>query len=254
MLIPFLWMVSISFMSNVQFFSYPPKFIPTPFVGYNYFDVFNSIPVARYFLNSLFIATVTVAGQVITAALAGYAFARLDFKYKNIIFFIILITMMIPPQVNIIPLFFMMRELGWLNTYQALIVPGIFGGFGVFMMRQWFLALPKEVEEAAKIDGCNIIQIFFKVALPLAVPAVVTLGIFTFIVTWNSFMWPIIVINSEIMRTLPVGLAEFKGSFVETTNWAQLMACSVIACIPVIGVFLLGKKYFINNLLMGSSK
>jgi len=254
MLVPFLWMVSVSLMQNAQIFAYPPKYIPNPVVISNYTAVFKVAPIAKYFLNSLFVAAVTVVGQIITASLAGYAFARLKFKHKNLLFFLVLITMMIPPQVNIIPLFFMMREFGWLNTYQALIVPGMFGGFGIFLMRQWFMSLPREVEEAARIDGCNIFQIFHKVALPLALPVVATLAVFTFIVTWNSFMWPLITVSSESMRTLPLGLAEFKDSFVDITDWAQLMACSVISCIPVIAVFLLGKKYFINNLLSGSSK
>ena len=193
-------------------------------------------------------------GQVIFSALAGYAFARLTFKYRDVLFLIILITMLVPPQVNIIPLFFLMRQLNWINTYQALILPGLFGGFGIFMMRQYFLGLPKDLEESAKIDGCNIFATFFKIALPLAIPAVATLAIFTFVTTWNSFMWPLIVTNTESMRTLPVGLAIFKGSFRELTLWGDLLACSVICTIPVVGVFLIGRKYFINDILQGGVK
>ena len=183
-------------------------------------------------------------GQVIFAAMAGYAFARLNFRFKNALFLIILITMLIPPQVNIIPLFFLMRELHLINSYPALILPGLFGGLGIFMMRQYFLGLPKDLEEAAKIDGCNIFQTFFKLALPLAMPTVATLALFTFVTTWNSFMWPLI----------PVGLAVFRGSFREITLWGQLLACSVICTIPVIGVFLAGKKYFINDIMQGGVK
>ena len=162
--------------------------------------------------------------------------------------------MLIPPQVNIIPLFFLMRELHLINSYPALILPGLFGGLGIFMMRQYFLGLPKDLEEAAKIDGCNIFQSFFKLALPLAMPTVATLALFTFVTTWNSFMWPLIVTNTENMRTLPVGLAVFRGSFREITLWGQLLACSVICTIPVIGVFLAGKKYFINDIMQGGVK
>ena len=162
--------------------------------------------------------------------------------------------MLIPPQVNIIPLFFLMRELHLIDTYQALILPGLFGGLGVFLMRQHFLSLPKDLEESSKIDGCNIFQTFFKIALPLALPAVATLAIFTFVSSWNSFMWPLIVTNSEGMRTLPVGLAIFKGSFREITLWGELLACSVICTIPVVGVFLLGKKYIINDVFKGGVK
>lgn len=254
MLIPFLWMLCVSLMTNDQIFQYPPTAIPQPFITENYANVFNALAIKKYFLNSLFVATLTTIGQVFISAMAGYAFARLNFKYKEPLFILILITMMVPPQVNIIPLFFLIRELNWIDTYQALIIPGLFGGFGVFMMRQWFKSLPKDLEEAAKIDGCNTYTIFFKIAMPLAIPAIMTLTIFTFITTWNSFMWPLIITNSDAMRTLPIGLANFKGSFREVTQWGELMAYSVICSLPVIIVFLLGKKYFINDVLNGSVK
>lgn len=254
MLVPFLWMLATSLMSQDQIFSYPPALMPNPVVVENYFNVAKAIPIASYFFNSAFVAIVTTIGQIIIASMAAYAFARLNFKGRDILFFIFLATMMIPPQVNIVPLFFVMREFHWIDTYQALIVPGLFGGFGVFLLRQWFKGLPAELEDAAKIDGCNPFQTYLKVALPLALPALATLGIFTFITTWNSFMWPLIVTNSDTMRTLPVGLAVFKGSFRETTEWGQLMACALISVIPVIGVFLLGQKYFIKGIMMGGVK
>ena len=254
MLYPFLAMLNLSFVNNNEIFSNAGKVIHTNLTLENYKSVFNQIPLSVYFLNSLIVAFVTTVGQVIFAALAGYAFARMNFKYKNALFLVILITMLIPPQVNIIPLFFLMRELHLIDTYQALILPALFGGFGVFLMRQYFLGLPKDLEESAKIDGCNLFQTFFKIALPLALPTVATLAIFTFVTTWNSFMWPLIVTNSEGMRTLPVGLAIYKGSFREITLWVELLACSVICTIPVIGVFLLGKKYFISDILQGGVK
>lgn len=254
MLVPFFAMFSLSFAQNSDIFSYPPSILPKSFTLRNYFNVFAAIPIARYFFNSLFVATITTIGQVLFSALAGYAFAKLKFKGSDFLFLIILITMMIPPQVNIIPLFFLMRELHLVDTYQALIIPGFFGGFGVFMFRQFFLTLPKELEEAARIDGCNIFETFCRIALPLAMPTVATLSIFTFISSWNSFMWPLIVTNSDAMRTLPIGLAVFKGSFREITVWSDLLACAVICTIPVVLVFLLGKKYFINDLLNGSLK
>lgn len=254
MLYPFLAMLNLSFVNNNEIFSNAGKIIHTNLTLENYKSVFNQIPMSAYFLNSLIVASVTTVGQVIFAALAGYAFARMKFKYKNGLFLVILITMLIPPQVNIIPLFFLMRELHLIDTYQALILPALFGGFGVFLMRQYFLGLPKDLEESAKIDGCNLFQTFFKIALPLALPTVATLAIFTFVTTWNSFMWPLIVTNSEGMRTLPVGLAIYKGSFREITLWGELLACSVICTIPVIGVFLLGKKYFISDILQGGVK
>lgn len=254
MIAPFLWMIGVSFMTDSQIFAFPPTFIPEPFVWNNYSDVFSKMPIGRYFLNSIFVALVTTVFQVLFSSMAGYTFARSRFKGRDLLFFIFLVTMMIPPQVNIIPLFFVMRELHWIDTYQALILPGIFGGFGVFLMRQWFLGMSKEIEDAARIDGCNVLEIFFKIALPLSIPALVTLGLFTFITTWNSFMWPLIVTNSPDITTLPVALSQFKGSFRETVQWGDLMACSVILSIPVIVVFLLGKKYFINDMLAGAVK
>jgi multiple sugar transport system permease protein len=254
MLYPFFAMLNLSLVPNGEIFNQGGKLFYSPLTLENYTSVFEKIPLWKYFANSLFVATITTIGQVLFAALAGYAFARLNFKYRNTLFLIILITMLVPPQVNIIPLFFLMRQFHWINTYQALIVPALFGGFGIFMMRQYYLGLPKDLEEAAKIDGCNIFTTFFKLALPLSIPAISTLSIFTFVSSWNSFMWPLIVTNTESMRTLPVGLAIFKGSFRELTLWGDLLACSVICTIPVIIVFLLGKKYFINDILQGGVK
>ena len=254
MLYPFFAMINLSLVPNGEIFNQGGKIIYSPITIDNYISVFNKIPLWKYFINSLFVAIVTTLGQVIISALAGYAFARMTFKWRDGLFLLVLITMLVPPQVNIIPLFFLMRQFHWINTYQALILPGLFGGFGIFMMRQYFLGLPKDLEESAKIDGCNIFSTFFKIALPLAIPAIATLSIFTFVTTWNSFMWPLIVTNTESMRTLPVGLAIFKGSFREITLWGDLLACSVICTIPVIGVFLLGKKYFINDILQGGVK
>lgn len=254
MLYPFIAMVNLSFAEENAIFNQTSKLFYGNLTFENYKNVFTQIPLSRYFLNSLIVASITTFGQVIFAALSGYAFARLKFRFKNALFLIILITMLVPPQVNIIPLFFLMREMHLINSYSALILPGLFGGFGIFLMRQYFLGLPKDLEEAAKIDGCNSFETFFKIALPLALPTVATLSLFTFVTTWNSFMWPLIVTNTESMRTLPVGLAVFKGSFREITLWGELLACSVICTIPVIGVFLIGKKYFINDIMQGGVK
>lgn len=254
MLFPFFAMLMLSFLPNSAIFSSPSIFFNKEISLDNYFNVFNSLPVARYFFNSLFVAICTTIGQVLISAFAGYSFAKLKFKGSNFIFLLFLITMMVPPQVNIIPLFFLMRELHLIDTYQALIIPGFFGGFGIFMFRQFFLTLPKDLEESSKIDGCNIFETFYKISLPLAMPIVATLSIFTFISSWNSFMWPLIVTNSDSMRTLPLGLSFFKGSFREVINWGDLLACAVICTIPTILVFLAGKKYFVNDLLQGSIK
>ena len=254
MLYPFLAMINLSLTDNSAIFTSQEVFFHTPLTIKNYANILNDIPLSTYFFNSLIVATITTAGQVIISSMAGYAFARLNFKYRDTLFLVILITMLVPPQVNIIPLFFLMRELHLIDTYQALILPGLFGGFGVFMIRQYFLGLPKDLEDSAKIDGCNPFETFFKIAFPLALPVITTLAIFTFVTSWNSFMWPLIVTNSEEMRTLPVGLAIFKGSFREITLWGELLACSVICSVPVVTIFLLGKKYFINDILQGGIK
>lgn len=251
MLFPFLVMFLISLTGNESVFL-NTEGINLSFASYK--NVFNSIPVIKYFLNSVIVALSTTLGQVFVSTLAGYGFARYKFKYSEILFFIIIITMMVPPQVNIVPLFYMMSKLGWINSYNALIIPGIFGGFGVFMMRQYFLSFSKELEDASRIDGCCAFQTFYKIALPCAMPAVVTLSMFTFVTTWNSFMWPLIVTNTESMRTLTVGLTIFKSSFREITMWGELMACSCICSIPVILLFIIGKKYLINNPTAGAIK
>ncbi len=255
MILPFVYMLSLSFLPNDKILSSETlMFIPSPVTTENYEYVYKNVNILQYFINSIFVAIATTIGQVIISSMAGYAFARFNFKFKEPLFFLILVSMMIPPQVNIVPLFFIMKQFSWIDSYYSLIVPGLFGGFGVFLMRQWFKSMPDDIEASAKIDGCNTFEIFYKIALPLALPAVTTLAIFTFITTWNSFMWPLIVTNSDIMRTLPLGLANFKGSFREITDWGALCAYSVICFIPVILVFLSGRKYFINDILNGGLK
>lgn len=254
MIAPFLIMLLISFSSQNQLSFTDMGGIVQHLTLKNYSHVNNTIPVARYFFNSCFVSILTTIGQILVSTLAGYAFARIKFKGRNFIFFLILITMFIPPQVNIIPLFFLMRELHLVNTFPALILPGVFGGFGIFLMRQHFLSFPKELEDASIIDGCNKLQMFFKIAVPLALPAIATLGIFTFITSWNSFIWPLIITNTQDMMTLPLGLAVFKGSYREIIEWGDLLACSVICTVPTILIFLAGQKLIMNDMLKGGVK
>lgn len=251
---PFLIMVLISFSSQNQLSFTDMGGVVQNLTLNNYSHVTDSIPVGRYFFNSCVVSVLTTIGQIIVSTLAGYAFARIKFRGRNLIFFIILITMFIPPQVNIIPLFFLMRELHLVNTFPALILPGVFGGFGVFLMRQHFLSFPKELEDASIIDGCNKLQMFFKIVCPLALPAIATLAIFTFITSWNSFIWPLIITNTENMMTLPLGLAVFKGSYREIIEWGDLLACSVICTVPTILIFLAGQKLIMNDMLKGGVK
>jgi multiple sugar transport system permease protein len=254
MLLPFWVMGVTSFLNNSEIFQYPPKLWPAILHWENYQRLFESAPMGRYLWNSLFVTSLTTVFHVLFSAMAGYAFSRMQFPAKNILFLICLITMMVPPQVNIVPLFFLMKTFGWLDTYWALIVPGLFGAFGVFMLRQWFNALPVDLEDAATMDGCNPWQTFWHIALPLAKPALASLSIFVFINAWNSFMWPLLAVNSPDLMTLPVGIATLKSSFRDATDWSVLMAASTLSTLPVIAVFLFGQRYFIQGILSGSVK
>ena len=247
-------MIVTSLMGKNEVFSATPSLIPKSWHWENYLRIFDVIPIDRYFWNSLFVSGVTTVLHVLCCAMAAYAFSRLPLPRKNLLFFVFLITMMIPPQVNIVPLFFLMKQFDWLNSYWALIVPGVFGAFGVFLLRQWFNGIPRDLEDAARMDGCNPWQVFWNVYWPLSTPALAALAIFVFINSWNSFMWPLISTYSEDIRVLTVGLAELKGSFRDTTDWPLLMAASTLSILPVLVVFLFGQKHFMRGILAGSVK
>lgn len=251
---PFILMVGTSLMTYAQTMTYPPEWLPHPATLANYEKALTETPLLRYFLNSVIVAAASVLGQVVTGSMAGFAFARLRFKGRNVLFFSVLATMMVPVYINLVPLYALMSTLGWVDTYQALILPGMTGAFGIFLFRQWFLNLPPELEDAARIDGCNPWQLFWKVAMPTALPAVATLAIFEFLAAWNTFFWPLVVTNSESLRTLPVGLAAFRSSMKEVTDWGLLMSATAVAVIPAILVFLVGQRYFIRGLLEGAVK
>ena len=254
MLLPFWVMLVTALMSSRSITTAQPPLLPQEWHWENFTRLFDTVPMGRYILNSLFVSGITTVVHVLFCAMAAFAFARLPMPRKNLIFFVFLITMMIPPQINIVPLFFLMKWFGWLNTYYALIVPGLFGAFGVFMLRQWFNTIPRDLEDAARLDGCSPWQIFWNVFLPLSTPALAALSIFVFITSWNSFMWPLISTYSESMRTLPVGLAALKAGFTDNTDWPLLMAASAISILPVLAVFLIGQKQFMRGLLSGSLK
>lgn len=251
---PFALMVATSLMTYGQTIAYPPEWWPHPATLANYVKALRETPLLRYFANSLFIAAVTVVGQIITGSMAGFAFARMRFKGKNTLFFAVLATMMVPIYINLVPLYALISVLGWVDTYQALIIPGLSGAFGIFLFRQWFLNLPAELEDSARIDGCNPWQIYWKVALPTALPAIATLAIFEFLASWNTFLWPLVVTNSEALRTLPVGLAAFRSSMKEVTDWGLLLAATAVSVVPAILVFVIGQRYFIRGLLDGAVK
>lgn len=254
MILPFLLMIALAFSPYEKTLVYPPILFPRDTTIANFKEVINSNNFIIYFLNSLLISIVTTVGQIITCSMAAYAFARLEFKYKNFLFLMFLSTMMIPTQVNLVPLFSMMHKFGWINTYYALIIPGLFSAFGIFLMRQYYITLPKEIEESAKIDGCNQWKIFWKIIFPISLPSIATLSIFSFITSWNSFLWPLLVTNSDALKTLPVALASFKSSFREIINWSLIMAGTLISVIPALLIFIFGQKYFISGMIAGSVK
>ncbi|WP_022798047.1 carbohydrate ABC transporter permease [Thermus islandicus] len=252
MIVPFLWMVSTSLKAPGTVFDLPVQLWPSELHWENYSRVLTTVPFGRWYLNSLILALGLTLLNLTSGAMAGYAFARFRFRGQALLFLLFLATLMIPVHVLIIPLFILMRNLGWVDTYYALILPGLFDAFAIFLMRQHFLQLPRELEEAAIVDGATPWQIYWKVALPLAAPALATLGTFTFLAGWNSFLWPLIVTNSLEMRPLTVGLAVFQGQF--STEWTVLMAGLTLGTLPPILVFLLAQRYFIQGLTLGSLK
>lgn len=252
---PFWVMLVTSLIAPEQAYHYPPALLPPwPPVWENYTRLFTQVPMAAYTTNSLVTALATTLGQTLLCAMAGYAFSRLQFRFKNALFLAFLATLMIPPAVNIAPLFFLMKTFGWIDTYWALIVPGLFSAFGVFLMRQWFNGLPVDLEDAARLDGCSPWGIFWHVALPLARPALATLAVFAFIGSWNNLMWPLIATHSDTMRTLPVGVAALKSAFRDVTDWTALMAAGVLSILPAALAFLAAQRQFLHGLLAGSVK
>ncbi|MGG4143066.1 carbohydrate ABC transporter permease [Paenibacillus algorifonticola] len=255
MLVPFLWMLSTSFKEPQDIFTYPPKLIPPAFRLQNYVDVFQLIPFHRFYFNSVYIAFVVVLGTVFFASLAGYAFAKIPFKGRNIVFLILLSAMMIPHEVTAIPMFLFMRELNWIDTHLPLILLPIFGAggvFGIFVMRQFFITVPTELEEAAMIDGCTRFRIYAQIMLPIAKPGLATLTIFTFVTVWNEFFDPLIFINSRHLMTLPLGLSLFTDEV--GTSWHYLMSATVMATVPLLIVFFLAQRRFIEGVAMTGLK
>jgi multiple sugar transport system permease protein len=248
MLMPFIWMIATSLKSAAAVFEYPPTFIPDPIRWDNYRRLFEVLPFGRFFANSLFVAVSVTALTVATSALAAYAFARLRFPGRDALFLGYLGTLMIPAQVVIIPNFILLRTFGWIDTYQALILPAAFSAFGTFLLRQYFLTIPGELEDAAVVDGAGHWQIFTRVILPLSGPALSALAIFTFLFNWNSFLYPLVVTSSNRMATLTVGLNTLQGQY--NTAWTLLMAGSVLALLPVLTVFLFAQRYFIKGITM----
>lgn len=252
-LAPIVWTFSTSLRLPVDSFSVPPKWIPIPADWSNYVAVFQTVPGGRYVLNSAIITISTVVGQLITASLAGYAFARFEFPGKNILFWLILATLMIPGQATIIPVFVLISKMGLNDTPMSLILPAWPTAFGTFLLRQYFMQLSKEYEEAAQIDGANQWRIFQSVYLPLVAPGLAILAILSFNGTWNEFFRPLIFLTSPEKFTLPLGLVSLAG-YMGTGSISIVLAGVVLSLIPVLAIFLLGQRYLIEGITMGGVK
>ena len=251
-LVPFIWMLAASFMVDGNASVFPPIFIPDPFTVIQYKVLFERLNVARNFFNSLFLSMTVTIISLFFNSMAGYAFAKYRFKGKNQLFNLLLSSMIIPSQVTMLPLFLMLKSMGLINTYMAIIIPGLANIFGIFLIRQYVMSIPDSLLEAARIDGATDFQIYRRVIIPLATPILVTLAIFTFLGTWNDFLWPLIALTDNSMYTLPVALANLMGE--HTKDPELMMAGSVLTIIPVIIVFLVLQKYYIRGIMMGSVK
>ena len=253
MVLPFLWTVLSSLKNMGQTFAIPPKILPDPFVWENYPESLQALPFGRAYFNSFYIAAVVVVIQLLTASMAGYAFAKLKFRGHNVIFLLFLATMMIHSQVTMIPIFIIMRNLGLLGTHMSLILPAaLFNAFGVFLMRQFIAALPNELEEAALIDGARVPSIFFKIVLPLVKPSLAAFGIFVFLGQWNNFLYPLIFLNKTESFTVPLLLNFFKGTY--ATDYPLLMAGTVISILPVLVVYMFFQKQIIQGIAVTGMK
>lgn len=244
---PLLVMVGASLKSPEEVFSVPPTLVGDSLQWSNYADAMNYAPFGRYLANSLVIGAVGTAINMIVCVLAGYSFAKLDWRFRSAVFAIFLGTMMLPQEVTVVPAYVLMDSLGWVDSWPALILPTAFSAFGAFMLRQYFMTVPRELEEAARIDGAGIFRTFWSVMLPLAKPTIVVVAIFTFISYWNSFLWPLIIVNSvDVLGTVPLGLQQFFGQ--QGSQWHLVMAASVISMLPMVLLVIAAQKYLVKGI------
>ncbi|HHE2404499.1 TPA: carbohydrate ABC transporter permease [Enterococcus faecium] len=249
---PFLWLIISSFKHEKDIISFPPRIFADSYTLDNYIKVWTTIPLLDYIKNTVIFAGGTVITSVFFDSLAGYAFARMRFKGKSVLFYFVLLTMMIPFQVFMIPLFIEVNLVGMLDTYAGLIIPRMTTAFGIFMMRSFFITLPDSLEEAARIDGLSEFNIFLKIMLPLSKPTLLSLGIFTLMNSWNDLLYPLILTSSSKMRTLPAGLALFTGQNI--SFYGPVMAGTVISMLPLLVVYIFAQKYFVQGTAMSGMK
>ncbi|WLD93069.1 carbohydrate ABC transporter permease [Alkalihalobacillus sp. AL-G] len=250
---PFVWLLATALKSGSEnIFAYPPKFIPEDLTFANFPAAMEAFPFWKYLWNSTVVAVFTVLLNIIFCSMAAYPLARMKFRGKNVMFILILSTMMIPFQLLMIPVYILSLDLGLKNTYAGLILPHATTAFGVFLMRQSFLSIPYELDESAKMDGANSFQIFWRILMPLVKPSMVTLAIFTFVMAWGDFLWPLIILDDQSMYTLPLGLQTLTGLF--SANWRLIAAGAILSIIPIITVFIILQRYFIAGATKGAVK
>ena len=248
-MVPFAWTLSTSLKSDKQVLEYPPSWIPDPPIWYNYVEIFEARPFLLWYRNSLFIAAVSLFGEVLASAVVAYGFARLRFRGRDTLFFVLLSTMMVPSHLLIVPRFVMFKVLDWLNTFRPLTIPAFFGSaFSIFLLRQYYMTIPLDLDDAAKIDGAGYVQIFWRIILPLARPALGAVAIFQFMASWRDFTGPLIYLSSEKKYTLPLGLYTYQADYFP--EWNLFMAASVIAMILPIVIFFIAQRHFIGGLAL----
>jgi multiple sugar transport system permease protein len=247
-LVPILWMVLTAFKSAPEVAARPPTILPEVWHPENFVAAWNAAPFGQYLANTVFIAGSVMVLEVVTSALAAYGFARLRFPGRDALFLLYLGTLMIPRQVTLIPQFILMRELGWIDTYQGLIIPQVFSAFGTFLLRQYFLTIPWELEDAARIDGASRFECFRRIILPLSGPALATLAVFVFLFQWNNLLWPLVMSNTDRTRPIAVGLRAFQGQY--ATDWNLLMAAAAMATVPVVALYLATQRWFVRGIAL----
>jgi multiple sugar transport system permease protein len=248
MIAPFMWIMQSAFGETTEAFVLPPRWLPQNPTLDNFQDVFDQVPYHLFMFNSLKLAVIVTIGQLITCSMAAFAFARLQFPGKNILFLVLLSALMIPGQITVVPLFVLIRKLGLYNTHAALILPGLINPFGVFLLRQYFITIPTDLEDAARVDGANVFTIYLRIILPLAGPVLTTLAILTFVGMWNQYFFPLIVINDPNLQVITVGLTLLRGQF-GAGALGTIAAALTMAIVPVLIVFLLLQKYIIKSIV-----
>lgn len=252
MLLPFLWMVSTALMGEQEVYEFPPRFLPSAWHWSNFVEAMQLQPFARFFLNTAVVAAASVAGQLLFCSMAAYAFARLRFPGRDRLFALYLATMMVPAIVTVIPAFLLITTFGWINTYWALFSPTLSSVWGIFLMRQFFLTIPRDLEDAARVDGASEWTIFWRIVLPLSRPALATLAVFAFMGSWKDFLWPLLVTNRMEMRTVEVGIAGFSTMY--STDWPHQMAAAVLVMLPIVIVFLVAQRHIVRGIAMTGMK